>query len=181
MQRFKLFFFNPRFINMQCITQYADFFISVHYTSNKTLNQLHTYRQFQCFFGSTPDNSGSWCRCLVADPPLRTRPLPTPHHKWWISLPHCGIWGVHLNPPEIQNTYLISEGQPTQAWHVLTSSRVRHVTWQESQPGHVDSYCMGSVDSKTVPGSVPGCRTGNGGKISNTWFDGLNWFCLGAA
>ena len=33
----------------------------------------------------------------------------------------------------------------------------------------------------TLPGLAPGCRTGNGGKISNTWFDGLNWFCLGAA
>ena len=32
-----------------------------------------------------------------------------------------------------------------------------------------------------LPWSAPGCRTGNGGKISNTWFDGLNWFCLGAA
>ena len=32
-----------------------------------------------------------------------------------------------------------------------------------------------------IPWSAPGCRTGNGGKISNTWFDGLTWLCLGAA
>ena len=37
------------------------------------------------------------------------------------------------------------------------------------------------VAGSFLPGSAPGCRTGNGGKISNTWFHGLNCFCLGAA
>ena len=32
-----------------------------------------------------------------------------------------------------------------------------------------------------IPWSSPGCRTGNGGKQSNSWFDGLTWLCLAAA
>ena len=32
-----------------------------------------------------------------------------------------------------------------------------------------------------LPWSSPGCRTGNGGKLSNSWFDGLTWLCLAAA
>ena len=32
-----------------------------------------------------------------------------------------------------------------------------------------------------VPWSSPGCRTGNGGKLSYSWFDGLTWLCLAAA
>ena len=29
-----------------------------------------------------------------------------------------------------------------------------------------------------VQGHLTGCRTGNGGKLSSRWFDGLNWPCL---
>ena len=28
------------------------------------------------------------------------------------------------------------------------------------------------------PWSAPGCRTGNGGKLRISWFDGLTWLCL---
>ena len=32
-----------------------------------------------------------------------------------------------------------------------------------------------------VPWSASGCRTGNKGKLSNSWFDGQTWLCLAAA
>ena len=32
-----------------------------------------------------------------------------------------------------------------------------------------------------VQGHLTGCRKGNGGKVSNGWFDDLNWLCLAAA
>ena len=32
-----------------------------------------------------------------------------------------------------------------------------------------------------IPWPSPGCHTGNGGKLSNSWFDGLTWLCLAAA
>ena len=35
-------------------------------------------------------------------------------------------------------------------------------------------------DGLAVPWSAPGCRAGNGGKISNSWFDGPNLLCLAA-
>ena len=33
----------------------------------------------------------------------------------------------------------------------------------------------------TLPWSAPGCCTGNVGKLSNSWFDGLTWLCFAAA
>ena len=32
-----------------------------------------------------------------------------------------------------------------------------------------------------VHGDRTGCRAGSGGKLSNSWFDGLTWLCLAAA
>ena len=38
-----------------------------------------------------------------------------------------------------------------------------------------------TLRTPTLPWSAPGCRTGNEGKLSNSWFDGLTWLCLAAA
>ena len=51
----------------------------------------------------------------------------------------------------------------------------------ENQKNLLWEPCFRIIPHGCVPWSAPGCCTGNGGKLSNSWFDGLTWLCLAVA
>ena len=63
----------------------------------------------------------------------------------------------------------------------LPCTKLRTVLFEGKGINDRTSKYISFPNFDTVPWSAPGCRTGNGGKLSNSWFDGLTWLCLAAA
>ena len=85
------------------------------------------------------------------------------------------------------STVRSTQRSPRHTWMTQASSGLQILIYVAILCLLIYNYCAcgTSVTSLTekfhVPWSAPGCRAGNGGKLSNSLFDCLTWICLGAA